>query len=295
MSFDLVAAAAEARVSGQVVKLERGDYPISSPIVGNDVHLVCRDGGARIYPAPDFVGRALIVGSGTTARGTLLHGLVLDTEGALQADGTPVRAIDTHRTAVVLRNTTCRGPSRISEHSLSTMEGGSLQNPGGVALYLDDAFLGLAGANVAGTIVGRGRIGGGGAGLSLDRCVLDQGGGWVALDIAGEDISGFRATLTNCRVEGGSLHVGPYGILQLSQVRHVGATTVVVGHWTGMLSASQCLSSGGAVITPAQVVADALESKGMLSQCWKEGSARHGMRWLEPWDVLVATAPEIIQ
>jgi len=279
---------ADARLTGRPVFLDPGDYPISAPLGLHNVHVRSPEGGVRIFPGEDFVGRALIVGAATSIRGTLLEGLVIDTEGALQEDGEPVRCIDTHRTVVVLRNTTCRGPTRISEHSLSTMDGGSLQNPGGVALYLDDAFLGLTSAKVSGTIVGRGRLGGGGAGLTMSRCVLDQGGGWVALDIAGEDISGFRATLANCRIEGGSLHVGQYGILQLSQVRHVGATTVVLDHWTAMLSASQCLSSGGVVITPAQVVADALASKGLLSQCWKEGSARNGMHWLQPWDVLVA-------
>ena len=306
MSFDLVAAAAAARVSGQVVNLERGDYPISSPIVGNDVHLVCRDGGARIYPAPDFAGRALVVGSGTTVRGTLLRGLVLDTEGALQADGSPLHAIDTDRTVIVADRTTARGPVRIAEHGLSTWDRGSIQSPGTpYALLLDDAYLGLSAAVVSGTIRGRGRLGGGGAGLYTDdRCVMERGHGFVAIDIASDDGSGFRADIAG-RIEGGRIRIGANGMARFAPTfRHVGDVVAELVHWTAYITAPKgALSSGGEVVvlptgvavepdgslTPTSKLADAIAAHGLIDGAVLEGSLRRGMWMRKGWSVRIST------
>lgn len=282
MTPTLAERCAEARVTGQPVLLEPGTYPVDGPVGVHNLHIRAPAGGVHIEPSETFTGRALLVGAATSARGTLLEGLVLDPLG-LTHEGEPVHALDTHRTHVLLRSTTCRGPVRLSETSTSAAEGGSIQSPATpYALLLDDAYLDAVGLRVRGTVKGVGRLGGASAGIQLARCILEQGHGSIALDIRGEDVSGFRAQLTGCRVEGGHLLLGPYALAELAQVRHVGATTAVLEHYTATLSAVQCKSSGATVLCSAAVV-DAVRA--LLVLCFDEGSARNGPHRLTPWDV----------
>lgn len=257
---DMVAA---SRVSGDVVRLERGvRYELDAPLgIHNTGPIVCPDGGAIIAPSAAFVGAYLLRGLATSIRATVLQGLVIDPETSGAA------AIDTYRTQLQLEEVTARGPVRISEASLSTARRCTFR----AGLHLDDAYLSAHDCKVIGGIVGVGRLGGGSAGLAMTDCVHEGGD----LDIRSTDTSGFRCNLSMHRHEGGLWRIGPYGLLSASQARQVGGSTVaVIETATGLLSAVQSLAAGDVVQTPDP-------SRVVLVACYREGSTRGGA--LQSW------------